>query len=160
MLFARKWFISGPEPSLQRWRRWSSGMLMGFAALAALTQVFILARSFSVFSDAGTGTLVNALMVLTGVLLMGLGNLLPKLPWLSVRFRPFRLDPWQSNRQLRLMGKLLVAMGLFIALVCPWLPHRMMLPALMAVWLAAMAASIGHRIKLRREGAPDEKIQA
>jgi hypothetical protein len=153
-LFARKWFASGPEESVAPWRRWGSTLLISYAAILPVMQAFMIARTL------GHVALVDALMiarvfaVVVGILMAVVGNALPKLPWLSARFRPLKLDPWQQNRQLRFVGKLMVGMGLFIALGPFLLEPKKLLPVMIVLWLAMMTASIAYRIKLRREPSP------
>jgi hypothetical protein len=154
MPYFRKWLNTGPEQALQPWQRWSSRMLLLFAPVLALMQALVLARSFGMFSDSDVQPLAKAFMVLAGLLLVVVGNAVPKLPWLSSRVRPFRLDPWQWNRQLRFVGRLMVAFGLLVAIVCPWLPPQTLRLVFIPAWLALMAASTWHRIRLKREPSP------
>lgn len=152
--FIRKFMTSGPEQSLQSWRRWSGARLVAVAIIFAAMQSFVLARSFGVFSAAGSQVIAQVFMVVTGLLIAAVGNALPKLPWLSARIRPLRLDPFQWNRQLRFNGRLLVGFGLVVAIVCPWLPQKTLLPVMLTMWLAAMAAGIWHRVKVKRAPSP------
>jgi hypothetical protein len=149
--YLRKWTSRTSEESLQVWRRWSSRAILLAAPLLALGQAFLVTRSLGLFSEADGGPVAKAMMVLSGLMLVVIGNALPKMPWLSSRIRPLRLDPWQWNRQLRFVGKVTVAFGLFAALVCPFLPAPTLRPAILTLWLAAMAANIAYRIKVRRE---------
>lgn len=153
-LYGRKWFVSGPEELMQPWRRWSTLYLIPIAAISILAQSFIIAHSLG-FAPVERVAFARFIFIATGIMIMLLGNALPKMPWLAVRFRPFQLDPWQWNRQLRFGGKLLVGMGLFLAIVMPLLvPSKMVLPAMLSVWLVAMAASFWHRAKVKREPSP------
>jgi len=149
-----KWTSQASEESRQAWRRWSSRLALFSAPILALAQAFLIARSLSLFSEADGRPVEKILMVLGGLLLVAVGNALPKMPWLSSRIRPLRLDPWQWNRQLRFVGKVTVGFGLFFALVGPFLPPESLRPAMLTLWVAAMAANIGYRIKVRREASP------
>jgi hypothetical protein len=153
-LYGRKWFVSGPDDSMRQWRRWSTLFLIPLAIISILGQAFVTARSLG-FAPVERVAFARFTFIATGLLIMLLGNALPKMPWLAVRFRPFQLDPWQWNRQLRFAGKLLVGMGLFLTIVMPLLvPSKMVLPAMLGVWLVAMAASLWHRAKVKREPSP------
>jgi hypothetical protein len=48
--------------------------------------------------------LSHVIFVVAGIFMMMVGNMLPKMPWLSARFRSAQLDPWQWNRHLRSDG--------------------------------------------------------
>jgi hypothetical protein len=152
--YLRKWASRAPEETQQVWRRWSSRLILLFGPIIALGQAFLVTRSLGLFSEADSRPVAKAMMVLSGLLLVVIGNALPKMPWLSSRIRPLRLDPWQWNRQLRFVGRLTVAFGLFAALVCPFLPPETIRPAILTLWLAAMTANIAYRIKVRREPSP------
>ena len=153
-LFARKWFATGPEENVQPWRKWSGMMLLPYTVIIALMQAFVIARSLGFAAGLDRIMVVHGMLVLMGILLMVLGNATPKLPWLAVRFRPMQLDPWQWNRQLRFMGRLLVGIGAFIAIGGVLLPVWTFFPVLVCLWFATLAAGIWHRIKLRREPSP------
>ena len=154
VLFARKWFATGSEDAVAPWRRWSGMMLLPYAVIIALMQAFIIARSLGIGAALDRQVLPRVFIVLIGVLIAALGNALPKLPWLSLRFRLFQLDPWQWNQHLRFMGKLIVGFGLVVALAGALLPPMLILPTLAGSWLAALAANIWYRIKLRRAPSP------
>lgn len=154
VLFARKWFASGPDENFQPWRKFSAVMLIPYAAIVTLMQAFILARSLDWDAGLDRMTVAHGFLVLLGILLMMLGNLLPKLPWLSMRISLFRLDPWQQNRHLRLMGRLMVGLGLFTVIGGLLLPPLWFQYSLFTLWLAVLAAGIAYRIKLKREPSP------
>jgi hypothetical protein len=151
VIFSRKWLRSGTEEAVRPWRRWYGQMLLFNTVVIALAQAFNLARSLGALQSVNRLTLAHGIVVVTGIFMMLAGNMLPKMPWLSARFRPFRLDPWQWNRQMRFVGKLMVGMGLFLTLVLLLLPQRMAFPALAGTWLIAMIASLWHRAKVKRE---------
>jgi hypothetical protein len=153
-IFVRRWFVSGPKESEQSWRRWSTLILIAYAAIVVLMQAFITARSLGFGQAIDRLAVAHTAQVAVGILMVLMGNALPKMPWLSARFRPFRLDPWQWNRQMRFVGKLMVGLGLVFALVPLLLPPRMAFPSLAGTWLVAMAASFWHRAKVKRESSP------
>jgi hypothetical protein len=154
VLFARKWFASGPEENVRPWRKWSGLMLLSWTAIVALMQAFIIARSLGFVGGLDRLTVAHGFNALMGILIMVLGNMMPKLPWLTMRFRPLQLDPWQWNRQLRFMGRLLVGIGAFIAIGGFLLPKGSFLPFLVSLWLATFVAGIWHRARVRREPSP------
>ncbi len=86
-VFARKWFVFGPEDSVKSWRRYSGLMTVLFAALYAPMQAFIIARSLGFGQAIDRLAFAHAVMIALGGLLVVLGNAVPKLPWLSARFR-------------------------------------------------------------------------
>jgi uncharacterized membrane protein len=154
ILFARKWLTAGPQDALQSWQHWSGIWVVSNSVIIGLFHAALISRSLGFGPKMAPLTLARIEWVAMGILMIVLGNTLPKLPWLLVRFRRFQLDPWQSNRQTRFAGKLMVGMGLFLAIAAPLLPVKMMLPAMTGVWLAAMATSFWHRAKVRREPSP------
>ena len=154
VLFARKWFATGPEENVRPWRKWSGLMLLSWATIIALMQAFIIARSLGFVRGLDRWTVAHVFNALMGIIIMVLGNTMPKLPWLSVRFRPLQLDPWQWNRQLRFMGRLLVGIGAFIAIGGFLLPKGSFLPFLVSLWLATFVVGIWHRARVRREPSP------
>ena len=131
-------------------------MLLPYAAIVALMQAFIIARSLGFVRGLDRLTIAHGFNALMGILIMVLGNTAPKLPWLSMRFRSLQLDPWQWNRQLPFMGRLLVGIGAFIAIGGFLLPKGSFFPFLVSLWLATFVAGIWHRAKLRREPSPTE----
>jgi hypothetical protein len=94
----------------------------------------------------------HVVFVATGIFLMAVGNMLPKMPWLTARFRP--LDPWQWNQHLRFAGKLTVVIGLFLAVGMPLLPITMGLPVSIGLAITTITVSFWHRAKVRREPSP------
>ncbi len=151
---ARRWLASGTDEAMRAWGRYSGRMLVCYSLLLLLMQAFILARSLGLALAMDRLATARVIFALAGIMMMALGNALPKMPFLAARFRPFRLDPWQWNRHLRFAGKLLVAMGLFLLLVLPLLPVTMIRPATTAIWVAILVASLWYRIKLKREPSP------
>jgi len=152
--FARKWFVSGPEESVEPWRRWGGLMVVFNAVMMALLQAFVLARSLGALQSIDRLTLSHVVFVAAGVFMMVFGNALPKMPWLSARFRPFQLDHWQWNQHLRFGGKLTVVIGLFFAVGMPLLPVKMVLPASISLALTTIAVNHWHRAKVKREPSP------
>jgi uncharacterized membrane protein len=152
VLFSRKWLRSGPEEAMQPWRRWYGLMLLFNTAIAASAQAFNLARSMGALQSINRIALSHGIMVVGGIFMILVGNMLPKMPWLLARFRP--LDQWQWNRHLRFGGKVTVIFGVFIALILPLLPVKMVLPATLGLALAVTAVNYWHRAKVRREPSP------
>jgi hypothetical protein len=155
ILFARRWLRSGPEDAVQPWRRWYGLMLLFNTAIAASAQAFNLARSMGALQSVNRLTLSHGVMVVGGIFMILVGNMLPKMPFLSQRFRP--LDQWQWNQHLRFGGKVTVVFGVFIALVLPLLPFRMVLPVTLGLGLMVIAVNYWHRAKVRREPSPQSQ---
>lgn len=154
VLFARKWFRSGPEEAVQPWRRWHGLVLLFNTVITASAQAFMLARSLGALQSVDRLTLSHVISVVTGIFMMLVGNMVPKLPRLSARFRHAQLDPWQWNRHLRFAGKLMVVFGLLIAVGMPLLPLEMVRPVTLGLTLAFIAVSYWHRAKVKREPSP------
>lgn len=152
VLYVRKWLRSGPEEAMQHWRRSNGLILMFNAVMMALMQAFILARSLGALQSVDRLAVSHAAFLVSGIFLMVAGNALPKAPWLSMRFRP--LDPWQWNRHLRFGGKLMVGMGLFMAVGMPLLPEKMVPPVTIGLMLTMLAAGFWHRAWVKREPSP------
>src|SRR3954464_5094863 len=91
MIFSLQWLRSGSEESVRPWRRWYGQLLLFNTAVIASAQAFNLARSLGALQSVNRLTLVHAMFVVTGIFMILIGNALPKMPWLSARFRP--LDP-------------------------------------------------------------------
>ena len=154
VLYARKWFAAGTDDALRPWRHWANIFVIANSAVLGLFFVVIIARSFGYGLAVDRLTVARTLTVASGVLTMAMGNALPKMPWLTARFRSFQLDPWQQNRQLRFVGKLMVGLGLFVAIGPLLLQPKMLLPAMLGLWLVMMAAVLWHRAKVRRDPSP------
>jgi len=154
VLIAQKWFVSGPEEAMRPWHRWGRLMLVSYGVILALMQANILGRSFGVGVPLSRPQIARIGFVVTGGLIVVLGNALPKLPWLSARLSFWRLDPWQWARHRRFMGKITVVMGFGIIVGGALLPLRLVAPALICLWLAVFTASIWYRMKLRRDPSP------
>ena len=155
LIFTRTWSRSGPEEAMQPWRRWYGVTLLFSIAIAASAEAFNLARSMGALQSINRLTLSHGVMVVGGIFMMLLGNMLPKMPWLSQRFRRYQLDPWQWNRHLRFGGKLTVVFGLFLAVGMPLLPIKMVSPVAFGLMLAVIAANYWHRAKVKREPSPE-----
>jgi len=154
VLFARKWFRSGSEEALQAWGRWNGLILLFNTVIAALMQAFVLARSLGALQSIDRLTLSHGLTVVVGIFMMLVGNMAPKLPRLTARFRSAQLDPWQWNRHLRFGGKLMVVFGLIIAVGMPLLPPEMASPAMLCLAMACLAVNYWHRAKVKRDPSP------
>jgi FtsH-binding integral membrane protein len=79
---------------------------------------------------------------------------LPKTP--SPPQGELELNTWQVNRFQRVVGKLLFGVGLAFALGGVLLPLEYWSPVFLCLTLAAFAAGIWYRVKLRREPSPTE----
>lgn len=154
LVISRKLLRSGSEEAVQRWGRWLGLMLLFNTAISALAEAFMLARSLGALQYVNPLIVSHAVFVATGIFMMVIGNMVPKLPWLSQRFSRYQLDPWQWNRLLRFGGKVMVGLGLFFAVVMPLLPFMMIVPAALGVTLATLATNYWYRAKVRREPSP------
>lgn len=154
VLFSRKWLRSGPEEAVQPWRRYYGLALLFNTAIMASAEAFNLARSLGALQSVSRITLAHVIFVVGGIFMMVVGNMLPKMPWLSARFRSAQLNPWQWNRQLRFGGKITVVFGLFLAVGLPLLPVKMALPTILGLSLTIMAVNYWHRAKVKREPSP------
>jgi hypothetical protein len=153
MFFALGWFIrSAPEEAAQAWRLYQGRALVFVAGIATLAQAYSLAHSLGALQSVDPPTFRHVIFVAAGIFMMVAGNILPKMPWLTTRFRP--LDPWQWNQHLRFAGKLTFAFGLFYAVGMPLLPFKIVVPLGIGLPLTIMAASFWHRAKVRREPSP------
>jgi hypothetical protein len=148
-LFLSSRLRSGREEALQPWRRWYGLTLLFNTAMTALAQAFNLARSLGALQYINRLTLMHVIFVVTGIFMILIGNMLPKMPWLLMRFRP--LDPWQWNRHLRFGGKVMVAFGLLFAVGMPLLPVRMVVPTGIGLALIIVAVNYWHRAKVKHE---------
>lgn len=152
--FVRRWFVSTPKQSEQAWQRWSTLFLLATAAIVVLMQVFVTTRSLGFARGIDRLAVAQTAQVAVGLLVVLLGNAVPKMPRLAARFRPYQLDDWQWNQQVRFGGRLLVGLGLFMAIGVPLLPPHLKMPAMMGLWLAVFAANIWHRAKVKRSPSP------
>jgi hypothetical protein len=154
VLYARKWFVSGPADALRPWQSWSAIMLIPFTVLLGLMQAIRIAQSLGVGIALDRQAIARTYIVATGGLLTVLGNALPKMPPLSVRSPFFRLGPWQETQQLRFMGRLIVAVGLADIVSGALLPIKLTGLLLAGLGLAGLIAGIWHRMKLKRGPTP------
>lgn len=151
MLPVRRWLVSGSPEAMQAWRRYRGGFLIFYSAILSLMQAFILARSLGLAAEMDRLAAARFFLFVAGIAIMVLGNALPKMPFLTARLRFFRLDPWQWNRQLRFTGKLMVGMGLFLAIGLQLLPLTLWRPAIHGVFVAYLAALLWHRAMVKRQ---------
>jgi uncharacterized membrane protein len=151
LLFTRIWLRSGSEEAVQHWRRWYGLCLMFNTAITALATAFTLARSLGALQSVNRLAVV---MVASGIFMIVIGNMLPKMPFLTARFRRTQLDPWQWNRHLRFGGKLAVIAGLCMAVGFPLLPLNMVRPAAFGLALTALTVNYWHLAKVKREPSP------
>ncbi len=145
-------WLGSTEENLPSWRRWSGKWLVSWSVFIALLQVLVLARSLGLISPSGMET-ARGMMVWIGIMFMMLGNAAPKTPIPSPRNSPPGLV-WQQNRLLRFIGKLLFGVGLAFALGGVLLPLEYWRSLFLCLTLAAFAAAIWYRVKLRREPSP------
>jgi hypothetical protein len=151
VLASRKWLVAGPDENVHSWQHWNGMLLVPFAAIAALQQTFAIVHSLGLAAGVERMAVTHGMQVLTGGLLVMLGNAMPKMPWLSVRLKALHLEPWQWTRHMRLMGKLVVFLGVFSAIGTFLLPPDWFRTVQCSMALAVVATSILYRIKLRRE---------
>jgi hypothetical protein len=154
LLFSRTWFRSGSQEAVQLWQRWFGLCLLFNTAIMALATTFTLARSLGALHSVNRLTFSHVIMVAGGIFMILIGNVLPKMPFLTARFRRSQLDPWQWNRHLRFGGKLTVIVGICMAVGFPLLPLKMVSPAAFGMAFAALAANYWHRAKVKREPSP------
>lgn len=153
MVICRKWLRSGPEEALRPWRLYNGVTLVFSAGMGALAQAFNIARSLGALQSMDRPTLARFIIVVTGVFMMLIGNVTPKMPRLSSRFRYAQLDPWQWNQQARFSGKLAVVYGLFYAVGMPLLPLKIMIPMAIGLPLMVIAVNRWHRAKVRAKSS-------
>ncbi|HEY4077592.1 MAG TPA: hypothetical protein VGM26_11760 [Rhizomicrobium sp.] len=151
VLAAQKWLVSGPDEALATWYRRSKLLPMAAGMLLALMEGFIICRSLGHGFGLNPETLARIMMAVAGTLVIMQGNVLPKLPWLSARWRLFRLDPWQSARSRRFSGRITVAFGLAMVIAAVLLPPRATTPILLILTLAFYGAIIWYFVRLKRE---------
>lgn len=151
-LFARQWLRSGPAEAVRPWRLYYGLTLVFMTGMMALAQGFNLARSMGALQSVDRPTLAHIIFVAAGIFMMVAGNSLPKMPWLTARFRP--LDRWQWNQHLRFAGKLSFVLGLFFVVGMPLLPVKIGILVAIGLSIATVAASLWHRAKVRREPSP------
>lgn len=158
--YGRKWFVSGSAEDIQPWRRNGTQFVTGFSVIAGLMQAFMISRSFGYGLAVDRADVARIAFAAMGVLLIVVGNVMPKLPWLTGRFRAVRLDPWQQKRHLRFTGLLMVGMGLYfvvMAAALPWLqllPQAVKLPVFLAPGPLVVAATLWHRARLTHAPSP------
>lgn len=154
LLYARKWYLSGPEESLKSWGLWCHRTLLIQGLVVALMQAFMIARSLGIGTSLDRLAVSRAFLAMTGLILVAMGNALPKMPWLGTRIRFLRLDPWQWNQHLRLAGRMLVGLGLFAAIGGVLLPPDLFRAFFFSLWLAMLTMGLVYRFKLRRRPSP------
>jgi len=151
-LFVRKWLRPVPDEAKQPWRLYNGMMLLFVAGVGTLAQAFNIAHSLGALQSVDRPTFAHVIFVATGIAMMVVANILPKMPWLKTRFRP--LDPWQWNQYQRFAGKLMFVVGLFLAVGTPLLPIKIAFPVFFGVMLTIMALALWYRVKVRREPSP------
>ena len=119
------------------WRKWARLNLIGFVAICAAQQAYIIARSLGLMTALSPALYARTLFVVSGLLLLVIGNVMPKLPWLGSRIWFFNLDRDQGAQLQRLRGWLVVALGLFVTLGGLFLPLKIVPPLLFSLWTAA-----------------------
>jgi hypothetical protein len=150
----QKWLIPGPAEALAVWYRRTRLLPMLIVVAMVLAQTFIISRSLGYGLDLDAQAMTRTIIVATGILVIVLGNVRPKLPRLSKRFALLDLDPWQSVRNSRFAGRMTVAMGLAVIVAAILLPLRAMTTTIFIVWLGFCGAIIWHFVMLKREPSP------
>jgi hypothetical protein len=151
---AQRWLVSGPDEALTAWYRHGSLLPMMGGVLMALMQVLLISRSFGHGIGLNPEIVARALMGVTGILTMMLGNVMPKLPRLSKRFAALNLDPCQYARHTRFGARMTVAFGLAMTIAAVLLPMRAVEPIFLTLALAFIGALFWHKHKLRSEPSP------
>lgn len=143
-----QWLLSPGEtrPSL---KRLNGKVIVAWAVFWTVLQAFILARSLDLVTLSNLG-IARGGSVMIGVIFMIFGNFVPKTPVPSRGDGP-PADSWRTSRQLRLLGKLFVGLGLAFVLGGILLPLRYWEPVFLSLMLAAFAAAIAHGIGVRHE---------
>jgi hypothetical protein len=150
----QKWLIPGPGEALAVWYRRTWLLPAAGGAAMVLMQAFIISRSLGYRLGLDPQAVTRTMMVVTGILVILLGNVRPKLPRLSKRFAILDLDPWQSARNSRFAGRMSVAMGLAVVIAAVLLPLRAVTPAIFTFWLGFCGAIVWHFVRLKREPSP------
>jgi len=148
---ARRWFVSGPDEAVRPWQNFSTKNFVRILCLFSTLYAFAMAHALGFTPFWNPLTFVRFTQVAFGLLIVSMGNSVPKLPWLSARISFFRLDPWQWHRYARLLGKVRVGFGIAFIAAGLLLPPTMIAPTVLAVALTGTMAMIWYRIKLRRE---------
>jgi hypothetical protein len=150
----QKWLVTGPSEALAAWYRRTRLLPMVTGVCLALMQAFIISRSLGYGLGLDAQAMTRTIIVMTGVLVILLGNVRPKLPRLSKRFAMLDLDPWQSARNSRFAGQMTVVMGLAVVAAAVLLPLRAMTSTIFILWLGFCGAVIWHFVRLKREPSP------
>jgi len=151
---AQKWLVTGPGEALAAWYRHTRLLSMVMGVIMVLMQTFIIGRSLGYGLGLDAQAISRITMVVTGILVIILGNVRPKLPRLSKRFAALDLDPWQSARNGRFTGRTTVAFGLAVVIAAVLLPPRATTPTVFVLWLAFCSAIIWYFVRLKREPSP------
>lgn len=151
---AQKWLVTGPSEALTAWYRRTRPLPIVMGVIMVLMQTFMIGRSLGYGLGLDAQAMSRTIMVVTGILVIILGNARPKLPRLSKRFAALNLDPWQSARNSRFTGRITVAFGLAIVIAAVLLPLRATTLTVLVLWLAFCCAIIWYFIRLKREPSP------
>jgi hypothetical protein len=117
-----------------------------------LCQAFSLTYSLGIVSPSGLG-IARGGSIFIGIMFVIMGNIAPKTP-VPPRRNSFELDSWNANRMFRFAGKLFVGLGLGLVLGGILLPFEYWQSVFGSLMLAALAAGIWYRIKLREDCTP------
>jgi hypothetical protein len=142
-------WLALPKETLPSLRRWSGKWIVSMSVFVALLQAFVLTRSLGLVSPSNLG-IARGGSVMIGVMFMIIGNITPKMPVPPQR-NSFQPDSWKVSRMLRFGGKLLVGLGLAFVLGGILFPLEYWEPVFASLMLAALAAGIWYRMKLRHE---------
>ncbi len=153
MMYVRQWLRSNGTDDVRPWRRWYANMLVPYALICAALQLVVIARSVGAAETLDEPTVVRFFFVLLSVLLIWVGNHMPKLPPLPWRIPLLRLAPWQEARHLRFVGKNTIVFGVGVIAI-QFLPMMFIAPAILGLAVVCFAASIWHMVKLRHEPSP------
>lgn len=145
------WISRGSKEVKQSWVRWGSSLLIVYSLICTALQFVILARSFGLAKTLDEVTVVRTGFVLLGVLLVVVGNQLPKLPWLEARIGVLRLDVAQGAKFLRYRGWVTVVVGIGVVIAGSLMPLRLIIPFLIPLLLGGFAATVLLRAQLTRK---------
>jgi hypothetical protein len=143
--------VSGSEEAIRAYQRANRLVLLGVGVLSGLMHVFMVSRSLGASLNLNGEILSRLVIGITAILVMMQGNRLPKLPWVTSRFKAFELDAWQSARLKRFSGRLSVAYGLALIVVAALVPTRAMGPLVMAIVPVYLGAIVWYCRRLKRE---------
>ena len=149
-----KWLVSGPKEAIQVHARRQSLMLLGTGVLLIVAQTFMISRSLNHGLSVNGETLARGTLMVSAILLIMQGNIMPKLPWLSSRFSKRQPDPWQQMRVRRFAGLMSIAYGLIMIAAAALLPVLTAAITVLVLCPIHVAVILWYSFRLRREPSP------